>query len=326
MHTSDMQNINLKLLHVFLLVAEQSSFRRAAERSHRSLSAVSMQIKQLESQLGVALFHRTTRRVELTQDGEHLLICARRALAELETGLLQIRESVNMQHGQLSISCVPTIAATRLPRILAAFQKDRPGIAVHVRELLSGEVIESVRRREVDFGVGPRVPAVADFHFRPILTDEIYALVPATYRLPRKKGISLEELSRLPILKLSTTTGLRAYVDTALKARRLTLETKYEVMQVHTLIAMVEAGLGAAILPRVSVPANTRMQAVAIIDPALSREICIITLRGQSLSPAAALLAGFFERLIGVEASLSGSAPASRRRVTRVRPANPRHT
>lgn len=318
-----MQNINLKLLHVFLLVAEQNSFRRAAERSHRSLSAVSMQIKQLETQLGVALFHRTTRRVELTQDGEHLLICARRALAELETGLLQIRESVNMQYGQLSISCVPTIAATRLPHILAAFQNDRPGIAVHVRELVSGEVIESVRRREVDFGVGPKVAAVADFHFHPILEDEIYALVPTNYRLPRKKGISLEELGRLPILKLSTNTGLRAYVDTALKARGLTLETKHEVMQVHTLIAMVEAGLGAAILPKVSVPTNTRLQAVPIIGPALSREICIITLRGQSLSPAAALLAAFFERLIGIENPQSGAAPVSRRGVTRVTKTSP---
>ena len=321
-----MQNINLKLLHVFLLVAEQSSFRRAAERSHRSLSAVSMQIKQLESQLGVALLHRTTRRVELTNDGEHLLICARRALAELENGLLQIRESVDMQHGRLSISCVPTLAATRLPRILAAFQKDRPGIAVHVRELLSGEVFESVRRREVDFGVGPKVAAISDFHFHPLLNDEICALVPANYRLPRKKGISLEELSRFPILRLSTTTGLRAYIDTALKAQGLTLETKYEVMQVHTLIAMVEAGLGVAILPRVSVPANTGMQAVPIIKPALSREICIITLRGQSLSPAATLLALFFERLIGNDDPQPGTAPAPLRRLTRTSRASARNT
>src|ERR1700743_47955 len=116
-------NVNLKLMHTFLLVAEHSSFCRAAEVSNRSQSAVSMQIRQLELQLGVSLFHRTTRRVQLTREGELLLVCARKAVSELQTGLRQIRDAVDIQRGRLTLACAPTLAATRLPEILATFQK-----------------------------------------------------------------------------------------------------------------------------------------------------------------------------------------------------------
>ena len=286
---------------MFLLVAENNSFRRAAENAHRSEAAVSMQIKHLEEQLGIALFHRTTRRVELTKDGEQLLVSARKALAEIETGLLQIRGSIEMHQGVLSISCVPTVAATRLPAILAAFQKEHPKISIHVRELVATELFETVRRREVDFGIGPKIKTIAEFNFEPILSDETIALVPSTYRLPRRSGITLKELSRFPILRLSTATGFRGVVDAALKAQNLTIDTTYEVLQVQTLIAMAEAGLGAAILPKIAVPKRTKLQMVPVMDPRMTREISIITLRGQSLSPAARRLTTFVERLIGGE-------------------------
>ncbi len=305
-----MLNINFKLLHMFLLVAENNSFRRAAEKSNRSEAAVSMQIKHLEQQLEVALFHRTTRRVELTKDGEHLLISVRKALAEVETGLLQIRESVDMHYGVLSISCVPTVAATRLPHILLAFQKEHPKISVHVRELVTTELLESIRRREVDFGIGPKIRTITEFSFKPILSDNTYALIPSTYKLRRKSGITLEELSRLPILMLSTASAFRRELDAALKTKNLTFDTKFEVIQAQTLIAMAEAGLGAAILPKISMPLRTCLQAVPVIDPQMIRQISIITLRGQALSPAAARLASFVERLIAPAVIKVSVAPA----------------
>src|ERR1700723_3215601 len=118
--------VNLKLLHMFVAVAENRSFRMAAEQLDRSLSAVIIQIKQLEEQVGAAIFHRTTRRVELTSEGERLLGHARRALDEWEKGLRQIRDVVDIQRGTLSIGCVPTVAATILPKALSAFETPIP--------------------------------------------------------------------------------------------------------------------------------------------------------------------------------------------------------
>jgi DNA-binding transcriptional LysR family regulator len=293
-------NVNLKLMHTFLLVAENNSFRRAAEISNRSQSAVSMQVRQLELQLGVSLFHRTTRRVQLTREGELLLVCARKAVDELQSALRQIKEAVDIQRGRLSLACVPTLAATRLPYILSAFQRSYPGVTAQVNEVGSVEMLDSIRRQEVDFGIGAHVPNAVEFQFQPILVDEIYALIPASIDLRPRDGISLAELARVPTLALAGSSALHAMLDKAQKSAGVTLDIKYEVQQVQTQIAMATAGLGVAILPRIAVPAthDPRVRAVPIIDPPLVRELCVVTLRGQTLPPVAARFVDLLRRLI----------------------------
>jgi DNA-binding transcriptional LysR family regulator len=293
-------NVNLKLMHTFLLVAEHSSFCRAAEASNRSQSAVSMQIRQLELQLGISLFHRTTRRVQLTREGELLLVCARRAVAEMQTGLRQIKDAVNIQRGRLTIACEPTLAATRLPDVLAAFQKSYPGVSAQVRELSTAEMLDSIRRQDVDFGIGPRSANAAELQFQPILLDEIYALIPANLDVGHRGTISLLELSHMPTLVLTGSPAMHSMLEKAQKAAGVTLDIKYEVQQVQTQIAMAAAGLGAAILPRIAIPVkpDPRLRAVPIADPPLVRELCVVTLRGQFLSPVASRFVEMLDRLI----------------------------
>jgi DNA-binding transcriptional LysR family regulator len=293
-------NVNLKLMHTFLLVAEHNSFCRAAEVSNRSQSAVSMQIRQLELQLSVSLFHRTTRRVQLTREGELLLVCARRAVSELQSGLRQIKDAVDMQRGRLTLACAPTLAATRLPEILAAFQKSYPGVTAHVNELASAEMLDHIRRQDVDFGIGPRSPSAVEFHFQPILVDEIYALIPTCMDLGRRESISLLELSHMPTLVLAGSSALNGMLEKAQKTAGVTLNIKYQVQQVQTQIAMAAAGLGAAILPRIAIPLkpDPRVRAVPIVDPPLVRELCVVTLRGQLLSPVAARFVEMLQLLI----------------------------
>jgi len=291
-------NINFKLLATFLSVAQHASFRKAADETNRSLPAVSMQIKQLEEQLGLALFQRTTRKVELTRAGEQLMISVRKAMAELESGLVDIQQTADIQHGHLSFACVPTVACTRLPIILTAFAEKHPGITVHVRELPSQELLEAVRRREVDFAIGPELERKAEFSFAPIFTDDYYALLPKGFRHGGRNSISLRELSAMPLLKLAGSTAFRDHVDAALRDNGLVVETNYEFLQVNTLIAMAEAGLGVALLPRVAIPHTTELKAVRVTGPKLSRTISIVTIRGHSLSPAAARLVELCEQLI----------------------------
>lgn len=285
-------NVNLKLLQAFLLVGEHSSFRAAAEMSYRSTSAVSAQIRQLEDQLGVPLFHRTTRSVRLTEEGRQLLECARRALLEVEAGLRKIQESADVRRGRVSLSCSPTIAATRLARVLAVFEKDYPGIDVFVRELPSEALFETIRKREADFGIGPVVPT-SEFRFETVLEDPLYALVPKRFITTSKDTIALATLANMPLLTLNPANALREVLESTLRERNLTMTTRYEFTQAQTLISMASAGLGAAILPKVVLPAviDKRTYALRIVSPAMTREVAIITMRGQSLSPASQRLA-----------------------------------
>lgn len=289
-HSVKAVKINFKFLATFLAVAEHSSFRKAADHLFISMPAVSMQIKQLEEQLGVALFQRTTRKVDLTAEGEQLMITARRAMAELESGLAQLRQTADVQQGHLSFGCVPTIASSRLPSILTEFAKRYPGVSVHVRELPQRELLEAVRRSEIDFGIGPVEERKSDLDFSSIFVDDYVALLPKTYADKGRAGISLRELAKMPLLTLGTSTLFREHLNQALKTTGLVAEPNYEFTHVTTLVAMAEAGLGIAILPRVAIPAKTRLKTVRINNPSLSRTIGIVKIKGHTLSPAATRL------------------------------------
>ncbi|HYG43788.1 MAG TPA: LysR substrate-binding domain-containing protein [Bordetella sp.] len=280
------QKINFKLLSAFMAVAEHASFRKAAEQTFVSLPAISMQIKQLETQLGVALFQRTTRHVELTPEGEELLISARKALAELDGGLTRIQQAANAQQGNLAFACVPTVAGTRLPSVLTEYARLYPGISVRVRELSHHDLLEAVRRREVDFGIGPVEEKRTELDFRPLFLDEYCALLPRGYRHNGRKTISLRELTRLRLLTLAPNSLFRNHLEDALRANGIDADLSYEFTHASTLIAMVEAGLGAGILPRIAIPSSTALTPVRIARPSLRRTIAVITIKGYTLSPA----------------------------------------
>jgi len=280
-------NINFKLLAAFLAVAENASFRKAAIQTNRSLPAVSMQIKQLEDQLGIAVFQRTTRKVELTAEGNQLLVSVRKALAELEIGLSRLQQAADVQVGRLSLACVPTVAGTRLPRVLMAFAGRFPGITVHVRELVYQELLEAVRKREVDFAIGPMSESAGELEFTPLFEDSYCALLPDRLGHGSKDTMTLRQLTRSgPLLQLSTATAFRNHIAQVAQASGVHIATNYEFMQVSTLVATAEAGLGIALLPQIAIPATTTLKTVRL-KPPLNRTIAIVTIRGHRLSPSA---------------------------------------
>lgn len=296
---------NLKAIQIFVVVAETCSFRKAAEILHRSQSAVSTQIKLLEEQIGVSLFHRTTRRVQLTAEGEQLLGHAQRAVASLETGLRQIKEAANIQFGHIAMGCVPSIAATILPPVLAEFQRKRSGIHLELRELASTQLLESVSKQEISFGIGPEVEEASDFDFMPITKEPIYALLPEAHWKVDQNSITLAELAPLPIILASASAALRNALNRELAAKNLEITHSFEVIQVQTMVAFAQAGLGVAILPQIMIPQplDKTLQALPIVDPVMERNLCLITLKGNSLSPAAKeltkLIVNRFRGLLG---------------------------
>lgn len=302
--------INLKLLQTFLLVAENSSFRQAADLVSRSQSAVSTQIKQLEEQVGVALFHRTTRKVRLTAEGQQLLDNARKAVGEIELGLRNLREVADMRRGRVTLACAPTIAATRLPAILSSFEKEYHGVRIVLQELKSAELFQSVRNGEVDFGVGP-VVRDGDLEFEPIITERVHALVPRALMARRRDTITLAELAELPIIQFHSATVMAQLVAEAAKSRGLELNVRCQCIQAQTLVALAQAGLGASLITE-SVAGTVHSDAVQVmrvVDPPITQHFGIVRLRGQMLSPAAARLAELIR-----DTTLAAAAPAERPR------------
>lgn len=294
-------HLNLNFLNTFLSIAEHKNFRRAADEIGRTQSAVSMQIRQLEDQIGIKLFTRSTRKVELTPEGEHLLQHAKRAMEELNLGLRLLKDAIDVRRGYFAMGCVPTIAATRLPRVISSFEREFPGVTISVGEFPANELIERLRNSEIELGIAPRIEGHLDLEFETIMQDEIFALIPQRFHRSGRQEITLEELSTLPIIMLSDTAALRNVLDTALAEKGLALQTRYEVRQVQTQIAMASEEIGAAIVPFCAIPLelNPRVHALRIAEPNLQRDMCVVTRKGHELQGAARRFSMFLRRMLG---------------------------
>lgn len=281
--------MNIRQIETFLCVADCGSFRRAAEQLHRSQSAASVHVQQLEEELGVPLFDRTTRRVTLTAEGRTLLNRCTSVVADLKAVAQELREQSGMRRGRVSIGTSPSISTHRLPRIIAAYQASYPGITLELHEAFAKRMYDDVRERVTDFAVGPKVDGLNDFDFRLIAKDPIVAVLPVSYRLKGRKTIGLKEIAAQPHLSMPKGTAIREVIEDAFKAQKLVFSPKFEVIHQQTLFSMVEAGLGVTILPLMSVPErrNHGFQVVHLRTPNITRDICLVTLKGKTLAPPA---------------------------------------
>jgi len=132
--------IELRHLRYFLAVAEASHFTRAAETLYISQPTLSQQIKQLEVELGTALFDRIGKRVMLTEAGEILRVHAQRVLVELEQAQAAIQELEGLQRGELTVGIVQTVNAYMIPDLAACFTASYPTISLHIQELSADEI------------------------------------------------------------------------------------------------------------------------------------------------------------------------------------------
>ncbi|WP_319532706.1 LysR family transcriptional regulator [uncultured Cohaesibacter sp.] len=281
-------NVNMKILQTFLAVAEYGSFRQAAEILHRSHSSISAQIKQLEDQLEVTLFDRTTRSVKLTEEGVFLRDSARKALYEVQLGIRRIRETRDFKRGQISLASSSNLAAFYLPPVLTAFVREFPEISLKVRELPSRDLFAAVKNKEVDFAVGPQIDD-EEFDFDTIMVESLHALIPPGLTELKGNEITLEQVCQLPMLLSSPRTAMRKILDEAMEKNDLSVSAQYQFIQAETLIAMAEAGLGIAIQPssRLSRVDTSKVRIVDLVDPVIERRMAVITHRNQYLSPAA---------------------------------------
>ena len=285
--------ITLRRIRSFIAVAEVGGFGRAANELNLSQPALSAHIAELEAQLGVALFRRTTRQVRLTAVGERFLDRVKRTIADLETMVLEISEEAAIQRGRVTVAAVPSIAARLLPRILSRFAQDHRGITVQICDDRAEVIERKVERSEVDFAIGPALERQTDLEFERIVDDPFLAIFPKTHRLARKRSVCLAQLIEFPLIAMRPGINMRSIMEHAFAQSDLVLRPAHEVNHHDTLTGMVEAGLGVGAMPAltISIVRQPGLAMVPIVEPTVVRQIGIIKRRGEPLSAAARLFA-----------------------------------
>ena len=195
-------NLSLKQLRAFVCVAESSSFTAAAALLSLSQSAVSLLIRELESELGLKLLDRTTRSVRMTEAGAELLPVASRVLQDLGAAIAGSRELADRRRGKVRIACSPLQSSLVLPRLIAAFKADHPHITVVLRDTPGGEIVDLVTSGEVDLALA--VPP-ADTTFvtaEPVLTDDLLLIYPNSYGWSSRRRVTWKDIAARPFIAL----------------------------------------------------------------------------------------------------------------------------
>jgi DNA-binding transcriptional LysR family regulator len=305
--------MELRHLQHFVAVAEDRHFTRAAERLLVSQSGLSASIRALERELQAPLFVRTTRHVTLTEAGRALLGEAERVLAGVRAAQEAVAAVQGVLRGRLALGTEQCIAGVRVPGLLAAFRERHPEVEIRLRQAGSALLVEEVAAGRLDlaFAVTSGELPVA-VRTVPLAREPMVVLCHPSHRLaadyarnPRNNG-SGEPAGIREITDLSTLDGEsfvdfhpdwgpRRTTDAAFTAARLHRTVSLEVNDVHSLLELVQEGLGVAVVPR---HFSRKPQAAALIAIPLGKsagidyETVAVLPRHPATSPAARVLMG----------------------------------
>ncbi len=293
MHRVDVPDIRAKELLTVVTLAEYGSFVAAAAHLKTSQPALTRTIKRVERILGVTLFARNTRRVEITAAGREFVAVAERMLNDLQLTVRNMSEVTREQRGRVSLSTYSAFAVNPLPYLVKRYRQTRPLIEVRIREGRQTEIVEDVRGGVADFGIG-YVNSLPDMLESVLLGKEpIYAVMPLTHPLvakKRPKSIRLAELRDETWVSPPSDTYIRRLIDAAASSAGFTLRYGVTVDRMLSVMHHVCAGVGIGLLPRHCLPHiqwGEGFHAALLTEPSLSVQVGLIILRGRYLTPAA---------------------------------------
>lgn len=277
----------LRYLRTFLVAAETASFSAAGARLGLTQSAVSLQMRRLEEDLGCALFERTGKSVSLGPEGRRIMADAARML-ELYEGM-KGQARTGTEPGRMEIGAISTVQSTLLPGALGQFQGHYPALPINIVPGMSVQLLSQVDSHELDLAVmiRPRLGIPADLQWIKLMRERYIGIAPA--------GIAgdLKSLpGRLPFIRYNRHSHGGQLVDQFLKAHKVWVREGMELDEPAVILQMVREGLGWAVVPGelIGAAADSAVTAFALPGRALFREIGVLVRRSALQRPAMAAL------------------------------------
>jgi DNA-binding transcriptional LysR family regulator len=273
---------------VFRAVAEQLSFRKAAEELYLTQPAVSLQIKALEEDLGVQLFDRTGAHIALTAAGKILLECS----AQVNSLLLQAEQDIarlSGEHaGQLALGASTTIAQYVLPRLLGEFRREHPRV---YPTLISGNtehIVDAVKQQKIELGFIEGPARSRDVKTEPFLEDELVLIASTAHEWAERNSVSCAEIAAGPLLMRERGSGTRHVIELALERQGVKRNSLHIVMELDSTEAIksaVEAGLGIGFVSRWAIAKDLRLnnsfRIIAVEGLQIEREFLVAYASGH---------------------------------------------
>jgi DNA-binding transcriptional LysR family regulator len=280
--------MELRHLRAFVAVADELHFGRAAARLHMAQPPLSQLIRRLEAELGVELFHRNRRRVEISQAGGDLLPAARDAVAAADRVADRAAEVAEGRAGALTIGFVGSAAAGALPKIVRRVRADAPGLRLTLRELTSARQQAALRDGTIHAGLLHERPTAPGLRATVIEHEPLLAALPADHRLCARRKIAIADLADESWVLFPRDEGPVFFDRIALLCRQAGFAPRVEQEAVYmpTIVNLVAAGLGVSLVPaamRDIAPAELELRPVADREASIQ---LILAWRDETAGPA----------------------------------------
>jgi len=283
-------NVTFRQLRVFSEVARLGSMARAAENLHLSAPAISMQIREIEKQVGLPLFDRSGRNVSLSTAGEYFLVHARRLLADLTEAEHAMARLRRLERGLLTIGIVST-AKYYVPHLLARFHAEHAGVEVRLRVHVNREaLVAAMQAGEIDLAVMGRPPRELATRAEAFAAHPMVFVGGVDHRLVDGGPWPAGALDGLPFIVREHGSGTRAAMAAFLAERRVEPRITMEIASNETIKQAVIAGLGVSFLSLHTIGLELRsalLRVLDIRDTPVMRTWNIVHLQARVLSPAA---------------------------------------
>ena len=243
--------MELRHLRTIVAVAEHRSLTKAGEQLYLTQSAISQQIRRLEEELSVEVFRRTSRSVELTQEGEVILSYANRVLAEVDGLHTELEEITGLVRGQLRIGGVYPTGPYDLFSMLADFRAAHPGVAIHMVEDTQEDLLAALRSDELDCAFTALDPDALGNEFAATLLweDELVVALPANHELCAQASITLDELAAQDLIAYRENSALRRRLERTMQAVDLQPRNAFVCTEMAAVRGLASKGLGVAVIP-----------------------------------------------------------------------------
>lgn len=283
-------NVGSRQLQAFLEVARLRSFAKAAEQVHLSPSGMSMLVKELEDQVGARLFDRTTRSVTLTDAGRRLQPVAERIVAELRAIDDVIGGTEAAVRSRIDVAATPMVSASLLPEVISVFNQSHPQVQIHLADVDVSVVRQRILEGEADIGLGFFIKPAVGLQRQPLCKFRLMRISP-----PGKGAGGLgpsqmwSSLAELPLISLPVDNPIQAVIEKHLARLGRAHEERPRMNLIGTLIAMVRAGRGHAIVPSFALEDCLRqgLKVSMLSNPTVHIELHVVSLRGTQPKLAA---------------------------------------
>lgn len=296
--------IKIATLTTFVAVAEAGSITAAAARLGRTPSAVSLALKQFEGHLGRALFE-TERKSKLTPLGRHVLDQARGEVDHFAQTVRTIERFARNDTGYLGLACVPSVATRLMPSALKAFRARFPGVEVDLRDIDSRSVCMALEQGRIELGLASPTDMGPGLRSEPLLRDRLGIVCPPDHPLvERGRPLTWQDLEGEAFIA----NGICRLITDPL-FQRVVARSSLFVRNTTSLVAMVEAGVGITLLPRLAVPGRAAgVRFVPLADPTVTREVHLLRRAEAGPTPAGEAFVEILRQVIDQILPEDGSA------------------